>query len=335
MAAVSPRTGVSTPRGCKMDAQQFRRLVAFAPQVACGLLLLVGCRGSKRELVEEQQPFSKPPAAQVPLHTASAASEEKTKSPGVRPVGAASVAPNPAKPESAAELVDVPAGSVTIDGKATAVAAFAIDRTEVTVQAYESCVAAKECSPAKTEEAKCNWQERKAKGNHPINCVSMKQAGRYCEQRGQRLPTAAQWQLAAGGPEKRRYPWGEDHASNVIITEPVNGKYPPGPARRKLCWEGDNTDDDPAYPLGTCPVGSYPTGNTPSGIADLAGNVGEWTSTAVEEPGAPRYVIKGGGFPYDPLGPLEVGVEDWRALDDQHWASDIGFRCVTTVVRPH
>jgi formylglycine-generating enzyme required for sulfatase activity len=231
---------------------------------------------------------------------------------------------------NAAENVRVPAGSVTVDGKPIAVAAFAIGRTEVTTQAYARCVAEKKCSAAGTDDIACNWPKRKTKGDHPINCVTVEQADAYCAYEGERLPTVAEWQLAAGGTEKRTYPWGSTHPSNIQVTEPpAGGTYGPGAARHYLCWSGDGTDRE-AYPTWTCPVGSYPAGNTPSGISDLAGNVAEWTSTTVKLPHGPvHHVIKGGGYNFDGLGRLEVAVEDSATHGSSHQAPDVGFRCVT------
>ncbi len=192
------------------------------------------------------------------------------------------------------------------------------------------CVAGKQCTPAATDDIACNWQKRETKVEHPINCVTAEQAMAYCAYKGARLPTVVEWQLAAGGAEKRIYPWGAAHPSNVQVTEPPpGGAYGPGPARHNLCWSGDGTDRE-KYPTWTCPVGSFPAGNTPSGISDLAGNVAEWTGTMVKLPHGPiHHVIKGGGFNFDGLGRLEVAVEDSETHGAGHQAPDLGFRCVT------
>lgn len=88
-----------------------------------------------------------------------------------------------------------------MDGERIDVASFAIDRTEVTTGSYAGCVAEKKCSPASSDDLACNWPKRESMTDHPINCVTVEQAKTYCAQGGQRLPTAAEWQLAAGGPE--------------------------------------------------------------------------------------------------------------------------------------
>lgn len=125
-----------------------------------------------------------------------------------------------------------------------------LDRTEVTVAAYRACVDAKVCPEPTGTDAECNWG-RSGRDDHPINCVTWVQAYTYCDWRGDRLPTDQEWVYAAGGPEGREYPWGDE--------EPTT----------QLCWKKSQT----------CPVGSFPAGNTPEGLQDMAGNVYEWTST--------------------------------------------------------
>ena len=85
----------------------------------------------------------------------------------------------------------------------------------------------------------------------PRMCLTWFEAEAYAAWRGGRLPTEAEWEYAARGPESPVYPWGDtfDHdRANV-----VNSVAPK-------------------------PVGSYPTGVSWVGANDMAGNAMEWVS---------------------------------------------------------
>jgi formylglycine-generating enzyme required for sulfatase activity len=68
-----------------------------------------------------------------------------------------------------------------------------------------------------------------------------------------RLPDEYEWQAAAAGFENREYPWGK--------------------------WAKDRCNVDETKIGKTSPIGIFQKGNTPEGVADLSGNVWEWTST--------------------------------------------------------
>jgi formylglycine-generating enzyme required for sulfatase activity len=134
-----------------------------------------------------------------------------------------------------------------------AVAAFSMDVTEVTVAAYGACVTAGKCSEPGTGDD-CNWGKNDRQ-DHPINCVDWNQATAYCAYAGKRLPTEEEWEYAARGTDGRTYPWGNEAPRN------------------ELCWKRWASKE------GTCVVGSHPSGASPFGLQDMAGNVGEWTSS--------------------------------------------------------
>ncbi|MEL6189075.1 MAG: SUMF1/EgtB/PvdO family nonheme iron enzyme, partial [Myxococcota bacterium] len=83
---------------------------------------------------------------------------------------------------------------------------FFIDRTEVTVEAYDQCVRVGFCgSPAGlVDELECNSAQRD-RGQHPVNCVSWTDAVAYCSYRRKTLPTEVQWEKAARGLDRRPY----------------------------------------------------------------------------------------------------------------------------------
>jgi sulfatase modifying factor 1 len=92
-----------------------------------------------------------------------------------------------------------------------------------------------------------------ANETYPMNCVNWYEAFAFCIWDNGRLPTEAEWEMAAaGGDENRVFSWGND------VTEPFPANY------------GGN------HSTPFCPVGSEPDGNGRWGHADLAGSMWEW-----------------------------------------------------------
>jgi formylglycine-generating enzyme required for sulfatase activity len=102
--------------------------------------------------------------------------------------------------------------------------------------------------------------------DHPVVQVAYPDAGAYAQWAGRRLPTEAEWEFAAGGGSASTYAWGEDVA--------------PGGRLMANTWQGrfPYRNDGAAGWVGTSPVGSFPENGF--GLADMIGNVWEWTTTA-------------------------------------------------------
>jgi formylglycine-generating enzyme required for sulfatase activity len=161
----------------------------------------------------------------------------------------------------------------------TKLGAFCIDRTEVTVAAYKRCVDAGKCSaPYSGDPDDLSWVDQACNQllpdrlEHPVNCVDWKQAQDYCRWAGKRLPTEEEWELAAGRLDGRKFAWGD---------------APPGPDKANLRG-GDGDPERPLYAAMdgwqfTAPVGSFAKDTSPFGLADMGGNVSEWTSTVESE----------------------------------------------------
>lgn len=154
-----------------------------------------------------------------------------------------------------------PAHPVTLTG-------FWIDQTEITNKQYQRCVDTGVCrAPEKIGSyTRESYFGNPAYHDHPIIWVNWQQAADYCAWAGGRLPTEAEWEYAARGPESHIFPWG-----NMF-----DG------ARLNYCDAGCasgviDTRVDDGYP-DTAPVGSFPDGVSWCGAQDMAGNVREWVS---------------------------------------------------------
>ncbi|HOC99849.1 MAG TPA: SUMF1/EgtB/PvdO family nonheme iron enzyme [Myxococcota bacterium] len=204
---------------------------------------------------------------------------------------------------------------VTISG-------FFIDRTEVTVAAYALCVGAGACSATRTE-GLCQWGHS-GREQYPINCVTWEQAQSYCSWVGKRLPTEAEWELAARGTDERLYPWGNGAPSCglAVMLESTT----PG------CGTG----------VPAIPCSRSPAGDSPFGACDMSGNVQEWVFDWYD----PNYYSS--SPPLNPHGPDAGSTRVTRgghyAVHDAAWLRsaargeaaasidgvETGFRCAKT-----
>jgi formylglycine-generating enzyme required for sulfatase activity len=154
-----------------------------------------------------------------------------------------------------------PAHRVTLTG-------FWIDQTEVTNAQYQQCEQESACTPPPDTSSyyRPDYYGNPAYANYPVLWLSRDQATEYCHWVGGRLPTEAEWEYAARGPESRLYPWGDSFDGTLLNYCDTN------------CDAGPN---DPTVDDGyadTAPVGSFPSGASWVGALDMAGNVREWVA---------------------------------------------------------
>ncbi len=192
-----------------------------------------------------------------------------------------------------------PAHKVTLN-------AFCIDRTEVTVAAYRQCSDRGDCRRAPTKndwpditaaehaiyDPLCNAVDPEGRANHPINCVDWSTADAYCRARGARLPTEAEWELAARGQDGRTYPWGDAPPSPTLLNA-CGSECLKWSGKRRVGLEAMYAGDDGFAT--TAPVGSFPKGASPYGALDIVGNVWEWVADV--------YGPYGSAETIDPRGP--------------------------------
>jgi formylglycine-generating enzyme required for sulfatase activity len=134
--------------------------------------------------------------------------------------------------------------------------------------------------------------------NHPVVLVSAADADAYCRWRrsGGRLPTEAEWEKASRGGDGRLFPWGS-------------------------AWESARLNSAASGTGGTTPVDRYPAGASPHRMLDAAGNVFQWTATALEDG---RRILKGCAWD-DELALCRPAFRHGRSPGSRHIL--IGFRC--------
>lgn len=164
--------------------------------------------------------------------------------------------------------------------------------------------------------------------NYPVVEISWYGANAYCQWLGGELPTEAQWEYAARGPDGRLFPWG-----NTIDSPRANYCD----SNCSLDWADMNVNDGYSE---VAPIATYsPEGDSWVGATDMAGNVWEWVSdwyarnyygeADKDSPLGPEIgdfkVMRGGGWNPDASN-LRVANRDANTPDLR--SDFIGFRCI-------
>lgn len=147
---------------------------------------------------------------------------------------------------------------------------FAVAETEVTIGQFREFVEAEKNS----NEALKNFKMPAGKDDEPVTMVSWDEAKAYCDWLARkinaevRLPTEAEWELAARGKNGFVYPWGNEWRDGAAAYKEIKGTIRP--------------------------VKTTPINKSPYGAFDMAGNVWEWTADKADDKDS--YVLKGGSF---------------------------------------
>ncbi|TXD36080.1 SUMF1/EgtB/PvdOfamily nonheme iron enzyme [Lujinxingia vulgaris] len=195
--------------------------------------------------------------------------------------------------------------------------AYAIDRLEVSVGAYQRCVDEGACEAIDYDGCEV-WTPRGLQvslrvprvlkeAGRAVVCVTREEARAYCGWAGGALPTHDQWERAARGVDGGVYPWGdhwESESANWGERDVVGG--PVAGALDGYVW--------------TAPVGRYEGGVSPAGVWEMAGNVAEWVEGEDPLLGA----VRGGSWVSNPFELRSTARVERKATARR---TDVGFRC--------
>lgn len=223
-----------------------------------------------------------------------------------------------------------PAAKVTLSS-------YFMDLNEVTFAEYQACARARKCTPAKPLYSDFNRPKQ------PMVLVTWFQAKAYCAAQGKHLPTEAEWEKAARGPEAELYPWGNAPVTcerAVIMDE-----------RGRSCGVRKQGRPDLAEVGRTSEVPARPAYRY--GLHDIIGNSWEWVADwfsadygkcgqdclgtdptgpchgADRCPGHREKVLRGGSWYWDAS--HATGTFRRPYVPENKPASHFGFRCAASL----
>jgi formylglycine-generating enzyme required for sulfatase activity len=197
----------------------------------------------------------------------------------------------------------------------SAVDSFLIDKYPVTNSQYRDFILKSGYKPVDTTNYLKHWISgtfKQGQDNYPVVNISHEDAVSYARWAGKRLPSQSEWQLAAQGTDKRKWPWGEEfHATR--------------------CNNGFDR---------LTPVDAFSKGASQYGVMDLVGNVWQMTGDIYSD-GPYRFMIIRGGSYYlpdsswwyieggpQPLNKTQIMLMVSPGFDR---CSTVGFRCVKDI----
>jgi formylglycine-generating enzyme required for sulfatase activity len=201
---------------------------------------------------------------------------------------------------------------------------FYMDVHEVTNAQYRNCVDAGVCQkPDQTAITKYldgDYYSNTTYNDYPVVAISWSDASTFCQwDGGKQLPSEAQWEKAAQGPDGWYFPWiaypGGYTAYSVFGGATTLANFCDANCPQQ--WKDSDLSD--GY-KGTAPVMSFPP--NAYGLYDMAGNVTEWT----------RDYYNKNFYSSSPTGnPVNTTSSEWRVTRGGGWNNGIYY--LTSIFR--
>ncbi|MGC6493959.1 MAG: formylglycine-generating enzyme family protein [Myxococcota bacterium] len=199
--------------------------------------------------------------------------------------------------------------------RTTRVSSFWMRRNEIGTKEWARCVQSEACNANDVKSGGLFTAGDDRRNNHALNGITYTGAEHICAYLGGRLPTEAEWEYAARGPEARRYPWGAEPACGMRADV------------GKDLW-GDGMTRGPCL-HDDVPSMADARGESPFAVMAMAGGMLEWTSGGYATPDGlmPGFHVARGGSWTDE-DPTRLRASARVPLPDTHQAIDVGVRCV-------
>ena len=204
-----------------------------------------------------------------------------------------------------------------VSDKITRIDSFLIDKYPVTNAQFYEFLQSSGYRPADTSRYLRHWEfgiYKQGQERYPVVYVSLEDIKAYAKWAGKRLPTESEWQLAAQGLDKRKWPWGNEFhgtSCNYAFDKPT-------------------------------PVDAFPKGASSSGAMDMVGNIWQMTNDMYFNGSYYFAVIRGGSY-FQPAsswwyiqgGPQPLDRTQIMLLVSPGYdrSATVGFRCVKDIDR--